>query len=149
MQFFDFNFEDVINGTGFCPTKLDIYQDGKEYESLVKVIEFPSPQMGMFTTLIVNKLPDGTLWLDFLSPKYAPNATLMQFMRYCTDKWGLDSKHQGYPTQNDTTLLREGRFGRYWPNVKIIQCKLDNHISLTINLRIIDNQDMSNFISVH
>ena len=146
MQFFDFAFENVINGTGFCPVKLDIYQDGREYDALVKVVEFSSPQMGMFNTLNVNKLPDGTIWLDFLSKKYAPNATLMQFMKYCTDKWGLDSKQQGYPTQNDTTLLREGRFGRYWQNVKIIQCKLDNHISLTIILRIIiDNQEMSNF----
>ena len=146
MQFFDFDFDDALNGGGYFPAKLDIYQNGKEFDVLIKSIDFPLPQMGMFHTLNIIKLPDGTLWLDFLSSKYAPNTQLMQFMKYCTDEWGLDSKQQGYPTQKDTEFLRRGYFGRYWSNVKITQCKFDNQPSLTITLRIIiDNQDMSNF----
>lgn len=146
MQFFDFDFIEAVNGNGFIPSKLDIYQNGEISDVLAKSVMFEPPQMGMFYKLNITKLPDGTVWLDFISKKYAPNRNLMDFMAYCTDRWGLDSNSQGYPCDKDTELLKSGYFGRYWPNVKILQCKVENHLSLSIILRIIiDNEDMSNF----
>lgn len=146
MAFFNFDLNEALNGEGFTPFKVETSLDGDTTDAIQKTIEFQQHEMGMFDHVSVVKFPDGTAWLDFASKKYAPNRTLMDFIAYCTDKWGNDSKGQGYPCEQDTPLLKSGHFGRYWPNVKILQCKRDDCFALSIHMRIIiDNQDMSNF----
>lgn len=105
-------------------------------------------ELDMFGSLDITKLPDGSIWLDFLSEKYAPSKDAMDFMAYCTQLWGPDSKGRGNPTKKDVSELRNGSFGRTWPNVKMVQIKRPECPALSIALRIIiDNSDMSKFIT--
>ncbi|MDE5649534.1 MAG: hypothetical protein K2I35_00745, partial [Duncaniella sp.] len=105
-------------------------------------------QMGMFNVLDITKFPDGSLWLDFLSDKYAPSKEAMDFIAHCFNKLGKDIKGRGVPCEADVAALRNGLFGRNWDNVKMTQIKRPEHLSLTIALRvIIDNQDLQNFVS--
>lgn len=146
MPFFDFDFDKTVNEGDFVPTQIEGAPNQGMLDVLVKQVEFAQPQMGMFDSLIVTKKNDDSVWLEFLSKKYAPNKKLMDFMAYCTDKWGLDSEQQGYPSPNDTDRLERGYFRRIWPNIAIYQTKRDGCFSLTITLIIIiNNPDMSNF----
>lgn len=143
MTFIDLNLDELLNSGTFSPVTL---QTGEHI--LLKNVNLDPPQMGMFTEVNVSKLPDGTVWLDFFSLKYAPNKTVMDFMAYCYERWGLDSQGRGAPTDADVSRLKDGTFGRSWDNVKIVQFKRPGHLALSITLRIIiDNEDMSNFIN--
>ena len=147
MAFLNFNLEEVINSPGFVPIKVENYSNGDIEDGLYKEVSFNVPQLDMFDKMGVTKMPDGTIWLDLFSKKYAPNKSLMDFMAYCTEKWGPDSNGMGIPCEKDTQLLKNGKFGRHWNNIKLIQFKRDDHFALSILMRIIiDNQDMSNFV---
>lgn len=140
MSFFTFNIEDAITNGEWQTSEIE------GLSALQRRIELQTMQMDMFNLLDVTKFPDGTIWLDFLSSAYAPNKQLMDFMAYCASVWGADSLGRGVPSQADMDPLRRGTFGRTWQNVKIVQIKRPEMISLSIALRIIiDNQEMSNF----
>lgn len=140
MPFFTFDIEDAITTGEWQTAEID----GKT--ALQRRIELQPIQMDMFNLLDVTKFPDGTIWLDFLSSAYAPNKKFMDFMAYCASVWGTDSLGRGVPSQADMDPLRRGTFGRTWQNVKIVQIKRPEAITLSVTLRIIiDNQDMSNF----
>lgn len=140
MPFFTFDIEDAITTGEWQTAEID----GKT--ALQRRIELQPIQMGMFNLLDVTKFPDGTIWLDFLSSAYAPNKQFMDFMAYCASVWGTDSLGRGVPSQADMDPLRRGTFGRTWQNVKIVQIKRPEAMTLSVALRIIiDNQDMSNF----
>lgn len=141
MAFLDIDLEKIVSDEGLEGVVLDDIGP-----AMHKKVSFDDKPMGMFHMVYVTKLPDGTKWLDFHSDKYAPSKEMMDFMVYCTDTYGLDNKDQGYPSQNDMSLLKNGKFGRYWEHIKILQIKRPENISLTISMRIIiNNQDMSNF----
>lgn len=141
MAFITLDIESIINSDGWRTITLD------NGSALSKRIPLSPPQMEMFHTLNVTKLQDGTIWLDFISSKYAPNKTVMDFIAYCTDLWGLDHNNKGYPDKSDIQPLKSGRYGRFWDNVSITQINVENNIGLVIALRItIDNTDMSNFV---
>lgn len=141
MRFFTFDLEQAIVQGEWITSPNISGQVAKQ-----KRIELNPMQMEMFNLLDITKFADGTIWLDFLSDKYAPNKSLMDFMAYCANKWGNDSLGRNVPTERDMPDLRNGTFGRTWTNVKITQIKRPEKLSLTIVLRIIiDNQDMSNF----
>lgn len=140
MPFFSFDLEDAIANGEWESAEID----GKI--AVQKRMELQPIQMDMFNLLDVTKFQDGTIWLDFLSNSYAPKKPLMDFMAYCASTWGSDSRGRGAPSQSDIEPLRNGKFGRTWPNVKIVQIKRPEIFHLTVILRIIiDNQDMSNF----
>lgn len=140
MPFFTFDIEAAITNGEWQTAEID----GKT--ALQRRIELLPIQMGLFNLLDVTKFPNGTIWLDFLSSAYAPNKQLMDFMSYCASKWGADSLGRGVPSQADMEPLRHGTFGRTWQNVKIVQIKRPEMISLSVAIRIIiDNQEMSNF----
>lgn len=141
MAFINIDIEKLLNEDGWIQITLDAGP------AVQKRVSLSPPQMGMFNTLDITKFPDGTVWLDFLSDKYAPSKEVMDFMAYCSDKWGNDSSGRGVPNKDDISALRDGTFGRTWENVKLAQIKRPEHLSLTVILRIIiDNNDMSNFI---
>lgn len=141
MPFFTFDIEAAITNGEWQTAEID----GKTV--LQQRIGLQPIQMGMFNLLDVTKFPDGTIWLDFLSSAYAPNKQLMDFMSYCASVWGADSLGRGLPSQADMAPLRRGTFGRTWQNVKILQIKRPESLTLSVALRIIiDNQDMSNFV---
>lgn len=134
--FFNIDLDELINSGVFISNSLDNIGP-----ALQKRVQLIPPQMGMFTDVDVTKLPDGTIWLDFLSSKYAPNKNLMDFMAYCYKKWGLDSQYRGMPSNKDVEDLRRGCFARTWSKVKILQIKRPEHVALSIVLRIIiDNR---------
>lgn len=143
MSFINLNLDELLNGGTFSVGTLEGVGPVSQ-----KRVSLDPPQMSMFTDVDVTKLPDGTVWLDFLSLKYAPNKEVMDFMAYCYDRWGADKRGRGLPCDADVPALKSGKFGRTWENVRLIQIKRPEHLSLTIALRIIiDNEDMSNFIN--
>lgn len=143
MALLDIDIQKILTEDSWTPCTLDGEQVVHKYFPLSPM------QLGMFNELNVTQLPDGTVWLDFLSEKYAPAKPAMDFMAYCYHKWGLDSQGRGVPSNADVQALRNGTFGRTWTNVKMLQFKRPNHLSLTIALRIIiDNQDLSDFIGI-
>ena len=142
MAFFSFDLDEILNQKGWTPATIDGQQ------CVQKRIQLNPIELDMFSTLDITRLPDGSIWLDFLSEKYAPTKQAMDFMAYCTQLWGVDSKGRGNPSDKDVIDLRNGTFGRTWQNVKMVQIKLPECLSLSVALRIIiDNPDMNSFIS--
>ncbi|MDE6037833.1 MAG: hypothetical protein K2G05_06185, partial [Duncaniella sp.] len=142
MAFLKFDLEKTLNQGDWTPVTIE------EQQCVQKRVRLEPVELDMFSTLDITKFPDGSVWLDFLSEKYAPTKSAMDFMAYCTQLWGVDSKGRGNPSNQDVIDLRNGTFGRTWPNVKIVQIKRPECPMLSVALRIIiDNPDMSSFIS--
>lgn len=141
MAFIDVDIEKLLNEDGWVNSILD------QGPAIQKRVQLYPMQMRMFNVLDITKLPDGTIWLDFLSEKYAPTKEAMDFIYYCTQLWGKDSAGRGAPCDADVKDLRNGTYCRTWDNVKMLQIKRPGDISLTIALRIIiDNPDINEFI---
>lgn len=141
MGFFNFKLEDLLNGDDWFATNIE------SVPALQKRVELPTLELGMFDVIDITRFPDGLIWLDLLSKKYAPTKPLMDLMCYCTNRWGNDSLGRGLPSYDDSDALRNGTFGRTWENIKLIQIKRPEHNQLTIALRIIIDNDMQNFVS--
>lgn len=142
MAFFRFDLDEILNQKDWTPATIDGPQCVQKRSQLNPI------ELDMFGRLDITKFPDGSIWLDFFSEKYAPTKPAMDFMAYCTQLWGVDSKGRGNPSDKDVIDLRNGTFGRTWQNVKMVQIKLPECLSLSVALRIIiDNPDMNSFIS--
>lgn len=142
MAFLKFDLAETLNQGDWTPASIEGQQ------CVQKRVHLEPIELDMFSTLDITKFPDGSVWLDFLSEKYAPAKSTMDFMAYCTQLWGVDSKGRGNPSNQDVIDLRKGTFGRTWPKVKMVQIKRQEHLTLSIALRIIiDNPDINSFIS--
>lgn len=110
------------------------YIDGSPMN--VKAMPFSQMVLGIFDLAVIAKLQDGTIYIDFLSKKYAPNVGLMNFIKVWTSKYGLDTNGHGECTQAEVAALRSGSFSRVWENVAILQTKREGIISLVMAMRI-------------
>jgi hypothetical protein len=102
----------------------------------VKAVPLTSKVLGIFDLTVISKIKNGTIYIDFLSQKYAPNVGLRGFIEAYSNKFGPDTNGKGICTQADVNPLKEGRFRRIWNNVAILQTKREGCISLVIAMRI-------------
>ncbi|MDE5975432.1 MAG: hypothetical protein K2G69_02660 [Muribaculaceae bacterium] len=140
-QFFNIDIDALMRADDFIPASFDKGLVGVKEVDLTE-----KPVMDMFNKVTLLKYSDGSFNIDFTSTKYAPNQTLMEFMKYCTEKWGKDRNGRGLPSQSDVQALKDGRFGRNWDYVKLLQIKNDDSIALSVVMRLhIPNKDTMEF----
>lgn len=103
---------------------------------LVHGLDLVPMVMDMFDIVVVAKMPDGSIVYDFISKKYAPSKEMIDIIAKLYRTHGPDKYGQGACTPVDTIRLKEGKFGRHWKNVDILQVPRAGCIGRTMAMRI-------------
>lgn len=72
------------------------------------------PELGIFDKLEINGFDNNSHNLIFKSNKNVLSKELREFIKFCTNKFGLDSSKEGEITNKDLNYIRQGIFSRMW-----------------------------------
>ncbi|GEM_PF-1038902 len=77
------------------------------------------PELGIFDKLEINGFDNNSHNLIFKSNKNVLSKELREFIKFCTNKFGLDSSKEGEITNKDLNYIRQGIFSRMWTENKV------------------------------
>lgn len=140
-KFFNIDLDSILSDkSGYRPVRFEGAQT--EYK-----LYFPIDELNMFDELCVYRYPNGSTMLDFISDKDAPSNELMDYIAFCVNRWGNDSKGRGAVSENDVKEVKAGTFSRIWEFVQIKQCNYPAKPNRVFLLRLqIMSSSMSEFL---